>query len=130
MSEDKKCTVADVETGKPIPRPPSARSGRSIAQVGTFGPFRQGEVDEPGSVLRRDGSLQGNSAPISGVVECQSPGVQHEPAGAGFLLLRMGLYGVTDERVAEVQHVHTNLVGAAGMQRAHHQAGVCGHIVP
>ena len=78
-------------------------------------------ADEPGGVFCRNGGLDGNAAAVCRMVEGETPGVQHQPAGSGFLPLRVGVDGIADERVPQVQHVHADLVGAPGVQGTHDQ---------
>lgn len=86
-----------------------------------FLPLRQVVADEPWLVLRGDGGLERDAAPVCRMIECQSPGVQHQTAGFGFLPLRVGVNGVSHQGMSQMQHVDSYLVGASGMQRAHDQ---------
>ena len=86
-----------------------------------FFPLRQLVADEPRCVFCGDGGLNGDASAVLGMVEGEAPGVQHEAARACLLPLRVGIDRIADERVAEVQHVHTNLVGAPCVQGAHDQ---------
>ena len=55
------------------------------------------------------------------MVEGEPPGVEHQPAGAGFLALGLGVDRIADQRAAEVQQMHADLVGAARVEVAEDQ---------
>ena len=76
-------------------------------------------ADEPGGVFRGDGGLDGDAAAICRVVEGKAPGVEHESAGFCFLALGVGVDGVANEGVTQVEHVYAYLVGTPGVQGTH-----------
>ena len=51
------------------------------------------------------------------MVETEPPGVEHEAARSGFLAFGVGVDGIADERVAQVQHVDADLVFPMHMWR-------------
>ena len=87
-------------------------------------PHGQVNAGKPGGVLRRDGRLDADAFTGTRVVKGKSPGMQHETARFGFLPLGVGVDGIPNQRMPQVQHVDAYLMGAAGVQRAHDQGGV------
>ena len=71
-------------------------------EVCSFRPFRELGADEPRSIFRRYGGLNGNALSIARVIECQSPSMEHEASRSGFLFLWVGVNGVADKRVPQV----------------------------
>ena len=70
----------------------------------------------PRRVFGRDGGFEFDSFPGTRMVETEPPGVEHEAARSGFLAFGVGVDGIADERVAQVQHVDADLVRASGVE--------------
>jgi hypothetical protein len=54
--------------------------------------------------------------------------MEHETTWSSLLALRVGVDGVTDERVPQVKHVDTYLVGTPRVERAEDKRGICGSV--
>ena len=79
---------------------------------------------EPGGVFLGDGGLVGEALGGGGVGEAEAPGVEHEAGGGAGLALGLGIDGIAEEGAADVFHVDTDLVGAAGVEDAENEGGV------
>ncbi len=88
----------------------------------------------------RYGRLEAHQFPGGGMGEGEQPGVQRLPMKSlhrflqrfgqlvGLALVGAAIIHVADERVADMGHVHANLVGAAGFETAFHQRGQRGRV--
>lgn len=76
---------------------------------------------KPWAEFRWDRGLKGEPLTVLRVDESEPPGVKHETAGAG-LAAGTGVDFIPQQRVPEVAHVDTDLVGATSVEGALHES--------
>jgi len=79
---------------------------------------------DPRGVFWWDGGFEIHALTIGRMVEGQSPGVEHQASGLGCLTSGLCIDGIANNRVTKMQHVDTDLMGAASVQGAENERGI------